>query len=44
MHSIKKNLKNYMFGQLPAVKNAFQSVICCGYSGVACLNAGIFVF
>jgi hypothetical protein len=31
-----------MFGQLPAVKNAFQSVISHGYLGVACLNAGIF--
>ena len=33
-----------MFGQLHAVKNAFQQVICCGYSGVACLNANNFFF
>jgi hypothetical protein len=32
-----------MFGQLSVVKNAFQSVICRGYSGVACLNAGVFI-
>ena len=31
-----------MFGWLPAVKNAFQLVICRGYSRVACLNAGIY--
>ena len=31
-----------MFGCLPAVKIASQSVICCGYFGAACLNADIF--
>jgi hypothetical protein len=31
-----------MFGRLPAVKNASQSVICRGYFEAACLNAGIF--
>jgi hypothetical protein len=32
-----------MFGRLPAVKNAYQLVICYGYSGVACLNANFFL-
>jgi hypothetical protein len=32
-----------MFGQMSTGKNAFQSVICRGYSGVACLNAGVFL-
>ena len=31
-----------MFGWLLPVKNASQSVICRGYSGVTCLNANIF--
>ena len=31
-----------MFGRLHAMENAFQLVICHGYSGVACLNANIF--
>jgi hypothetical protein len=31
-----------MFGQLSAVNNAFQSLICCGDAWAACLNAGIF--
>jgi hypothetical protein len=31
-----------MFGRLPAVKNASQSVICRGYFEATCLNAGIF--
>jgi hypothetical protein len=31
-----------MFGRLPAVKNASQSVICRGYFKAACLNPGIF--
>ena len=31
-----------MFGQLSAVKNASQSVICRGYFEATCLNAGIF--
>ena len=31
-----------MFGRLPAVKNASQSVIWRGYFEVACLNANIF--
>ena len=44
MYSIKKNSKKYMFGRLPAVKNAFQSVICRGYSRVTCLNANICFF
>jgi hypothetical protein len=31
-----------MYGQLPVVKNASKSVICCGYFEATCLNAGIF--
>jgi hypothetical protein len=31
-----------MFGRLPDVKIASQSVICHGYFETACLNAGIF--
>ena len=31
-----------MFGRLPAMKNASQSVVCHGYFEAASLNAGIF--
>ena len=42
MHNNKMiSLKN-MSGRLPAVKNAFQSVIYRGYSEATCLNAVIF--
>ena len=41
---LKKLPYIYIYGRLPAVKIFFQSIICRGYSRVACLNAGIYFF